>query len=200
MNTLFLKIVFMIFWVSVSVIRYPHGKRQRKNKIKENRKTPEEKILLFGATLGMGLMPVIYVFTPFLNFADYSLPIWVNILGLLLAGPSLWLFYRSHKDLGLNWSASLEVREEHTLVTDGIYQSIRHPMYTSIWLWVLVQAFLLPNLVAGWAGFVTFGILYVLRVGKEEKMMLQQFGGQYQDYMQKTGRLIPRMGKEKQVH
>jgi hypothetical protein len=29
----------------------------------------------------------------------------------------LWLFYRSHADLGTNWSITLEVREQHRLIT-----------------------------------------------------------------------------------
>jgi protein-S-isoprenylcysteine O-methyltransferase Ste14 len=105
----------------------------------------------------------------------------------------MYLFWKSHHDLGQNWSPTLEVRAEHTLITNGIYQSIRHPMYSSIWLWSLAQALLLPNYIAGFSGLISFGALYFLRVGNEEKMMLDQFGDEYQGYMQRTGRVLPKL-------
>ncbi len=49
-----------------------------------------------------------------------------------------WLFWRPHIGLGRNWSPSLQLREEHTLVTKGVYHSIRHPMFASMWLSALV--------------------------------------------------------------
>lgn len=96
--------------------------------------------------------------------------------------------------MGLNWSVSLEVRDEHTLVTNGIYSAIRHPMYAAIWLWVILQALLLNNYVVGFSGIVFFGLLYFLRVGKEEEMMIRQFGQQYKEYKTRTNRIFPKMG------
>ena len=86
----------------------------------------------------------------------------------LVFAASLWLFYRVHKELGRNWSDSLEVREQHRLVTDGLYRYVRHPMYTAFFMWALAQALLLPNWIAGPAGLVGFGMLFLFRVGREE--------------------------------
>ena len=71
---------------------------------------------------------------------------------------SLWLFWRSHADLGKNWSVSLEVRQGHQLIKHGVYRSIRHPMYASIWLWCLAQGLLLENWLAGWYALVAFAL------------------------------------------
>jgi protein-S-isoprenylcysteine O-methyltransferase Ste14 len=103
------------------------------------------------------------------------------------------MFWRSHADLGQNWSATLEVRKDHELVTQGIYRSIRHPMYASILLWGLAQALLLPNWLAGWSAFVPFTVLYIIRTPREERMMCEFFGDQYRNYMRRTGRLLPRI-------
>jgi protein-S-isoprenylcysteine O-methyltransferase Ste14 len=46
--------------------------------------------------------------------------------------------------------------------------------------------------VAGWAGLLAFGTLYFLRVANEERMMLDQFGADYQRYRERTGRLLPK--------
>jgi protein-S-isoprenylcysteine O-methyltransferase Ste14 len=50
---------------------------------------------------------------------------------------------------------------------------------------------LLPNWVAGFAGILGFGILYVGRIGQEEKLMLDTFGDDYRIYMKSTARIIP---------
>jgi protein-S-isoprenylcysteine O-methyltransferase Ste14 len=53
------------------------------------------------------------------------------------------------------------------------------------------QALLLPNWVAGFAGFVGFGTLYSGRVAREERMTLETFGDSYRAYMARTGRVFP---------
>ena len=58
-------------------------------------------------------------------------------------------------------------------------------------LWALGQAFLLSNWVAGLAGLIGFAVLFFLRVDKEERMMLENFGPQYRAYMERTKRIIP---------
>ncbi|MCG8364555.1 MAG: isoprenylcysteine carboxylmethyltransferase family protein [Pseudanabaenales cyanobacterium] len=192
METPILKIAFLIGLVFSSIIRIPHQRENKQNTIIDNRKTAQENGLLFLVFLGMFVFPIIYIFiTPWFNFANYALPGWANILGVLTFAIALWLFWRSHHDLGKNWSPTLQVREEHTLITHGVYQTIRHPMYTSIWLWSIAQGLLLTNWIAGISGVIAFGILYFVRIGNEERMMLEQFGDQYQEYIQKTKRLLP---------
>lgn len=191
MNTLTLKILFMVGFVSSYIIRIPYQRENKKNIIAYDRKTTQEKVLLFLVFIGMFILPLLYVFSPWLNFANYSLPVWANWLGVATFALALWLFWRSHHDLGKNWSPMLEVREDHTLINNGVYRTIRHPMYTSIWLWCVAQALLLPNWMAGLAGILSFGIMYILRVGNEEQMMLEQFGDEYKIYMQSTKRLVP---------
>ena len=191
MDTLTLKIIFLICFALTGVIRKPYERETKKNTIIDNRKTPQENSLLAFVFMGMIFLPIVYIVTPLFNFANYSLPVWANVLGIVAFAIALYLFWRSHHDLGKNWSPTLQVREDHTLITNGIYQTIRHPMYTSIWLWVIAQGLLLTNWIAGLSGIITFGALYILRVGNEETMMLDQFGEQYQAYRQKTKRLVP---------
>jgi protein-S-isoprenylcysteine O-methyltransferase Ste14 len=133
------------------------------------------------------------VFTPLFSFADYSIPRWVGVTGAGVLVLGNWVFWKSHKDLGRNWSPTLDIREDHKLVTRGIYQRIRHPMYLSLWLLVIAQAMILPNYVAGFAGLVPFAILHFQRVAREEKMMTEEFGGEYERYLAKTGRLFTKL-------
>ena len=103
----------------------------------------------------------------------------------------LWLFHRSHADLGTNWSITLQVRENHSLITQGVYRRIRHPMYAALFLYSIGQLLALPNWIAGPSYLVTFGILYALRVRAEERMMLEEFGAEYAAYLRRTKRLVP---------
>ena len=182
---------YILLLVAILVIRYPHEKRNAQNTINSNQKTTLEKILLFAVSLGMMFIPLLHVFFNLYSFANYTVPFFVNILGLILILPTLWLFYRSHKDLGRNWSVSLELRKRHTIVDSGVYTYVRHPMYSAIWLWCLVQALLLNNYIAGLSGLLSFAVLYFLRVKKEEAMMIAEFGQKYRKYMKKTKRIIP---------
>ena len=195
MDVRWAEFIFLIFIAATFIIRWPYVRLIRKNQIVDDRKTTLEKYLLFGAWLGMMFLPTVYILTPFLDTANYNIPPALNILGLILLITTAWLFYMSHRDLGTNWSVTLEVRQDHILITDGIYEKIRHPMYTSIWLWVIAQALILNNYIAGLSGIVFFGLLYFLRVKKEEQMMIKQFGAQYIEYMWKTNRLFPKIKK-----
>ena len=105
---------------------------------------------------------------------------------------ALLLLWRSHADLGRNWSAILRIRPEHTLVTDGVYRHIRHPMYAAHWLRGIAPALLLQNWIAGLSMLVFFVPIYLVRVPRVEKMMLENFEEEYHEYMNRTGRVIPR--------
>jgi protein-S-isoprenylcysteine O-methyltransferase Ste14 len=141
---------------------------------------------------GVLLLPLIYLFTSWLAFADYRLPAAALVCGALLMVAALWLFWRSHADLGQNWSQTLELRKGHQLITGGVYRSIRHPMYASIWLWCVAQGLLLQNWLAGWYALLAFALMYFIRTPREEEMMREFFGEEYVAYVARTGRVWPR--------
>jgi len=134
---------------------------------------------------------LIYLITgqpKFANYAFHPIQAWLGTLVLIAA---MALLYQTHRDLGRAWSMTLEIRDQHALITHGIYQRLRHPMYSAFWLWAISQALLLPNWIAGLAGIVGFGTLFFARVGHEEKMMLETFGDEYRAYMARTYRVFP---------
>jgi protein-S-isoprenylcysteine O-methyltransferase Ste14 len=186
-----MKIVWCLGVVGWFVIRYPHARRSRRTIKARIVNRNVERLLLSISSCGLGILPALYVFTPLLKFADYPPQPWQPWVGAAIFGFALWMFHRTHSDLGRNWSVTLEVREKHVLVTEGIYTRVRHPMYLAFWLWAVAQLVLLPNWVAGPAGILGFGTLYLVRVSREEAMMLQTFGDEYRAYMKRTARLIP---------
>jgi protein-S-isoprenylcysteine O-methyltransferase Ste14 len=143
--------------------------------------------------VGTYLLPALQFATPLLDGFDYRQPAGVTSIGLFVLLAAMLLFWRSHSDLGRFWSASLEIRREHRLVTTGVYSRIRHPMYAALWLFVLAQAALLSNFIAAPAGLIGFGLLYLLRIDREEAMMAKVFGPDWKAYAERTGRLVPRL-------
>ena len=125
-------------------------------------------------------------------FADYPLRPTPRFSRACFASRSgLWLFARSHADLGTNWSISLEVRQNHQLVTDGIYRHIRHPMYLALLVYSVGQVLVVPNWIAGPSYSVAMVLLVAFRLGREERMMREEFGEGYDAYMRRTKRLVP---------
>lgn len=187
-NLVYLAGFVVFYWTRHVFINHTKGEKKI-----VRRMDGQEKALLMGMAPGTLFLPLLHLFTPVLKFADYRLPPVVPWIGAVMMVISLRLFWRSHADLGKNWSVSLEVREGHQLVTQGVYRSVRHPMYTAIWLWAVAQGMLLENWLAGWSVVPAFAAMYFLRTPREEQLMCEQFGDQYREYMRRTGRLLPRL-------
>ena len=185
------EIVWVFGVVAWYVIRYPFERRAKRSRVVSDRRSPSDIAGLAAALLGLAILPGFYVATGIPKTADYPASAWAIALGSIVFATALWVFRRSHKELGRNWSITLEIRERHKLVCTGPYAVIRHPMYTSFMLMGLGQAFLLSNWVAGAAGLIGFAVLFFLRVDKEERMMLENFGPEYRAYMERTKRIIP---------
>jgi len=173
------------------IIRYPFERRAKKVGVSRSLFDRRESALLALAVIGLFVIPVIYALTGFPRAFDRPFIPAIAWLGIGPMAAALWLFRRSHADLGRNWSISLQVRDQHALVKSGVYRLIRHPMYSSFFLLGVAQLLLLANWFAGLAGVIGAGILYAFRVGREEQMMLESFGDEYRSYMAHTRRIIP---------
>ena len=99
--------------------------------------------------------------------------------------------FTPNSEFGPYWSITLELREEHRLVTEGIYRRVRHPMYSALVLYGVGHALVIPNWIAGPSNVVAFAILFSLRVHAEEQMMSEAFGDEYAAYAARTKRLVP---------
>ena len=191
MSPWFGRVEFLLGLVAMVAIRAPYARRCAKLSVVERQKGRRETTLLGLMWIATTILPLISIATPILSFADYRLRGINFSLGTVCLISGLWLFYRAHADLGDNWSISLEIRAQHKLVDHGVYKRVRHPMYTSIFLLAIAQAFLVPNWVAGPFCLLAFILMFAVRVGAEERMMMKQFGDDYALYMQRTKRLAP---------
>src|SRR5712691_2781068 len=154
-------LVYLVGLIVYIAIRGVFGGRTKRNQKVISRVDTRDRALVGAVLVGSMVLPALYLFTPWLGFADYRLPpflLWCGAAVMLMA---LWLFWRAHVDLGLNWSITLEIRQDHELIVHGVYRRIRHPMYAAILLFAVAQGLLLQNWLAGWAGLVTVAMLYL---------------------------------------
>lgn len=172
------------------VLRSPKYRKSSKSKLETKYKNKLDRIFVIVQLVGMIVIPIVYLSAGMLDFADYRLPVWVGLLGSVILAFSMWLLWKAQIDLGKNWSPKLRIKEEHYLVTEGVYRYMRHPMYNAHWLLGIAQLFLLQNWIVGPATLLTFLPFYIYRVPREEMMMLEQFGDNYRLYMKKTGRIV----------
>ncbi|MFC2044292.1 protein-S-isoprenylcysteine O-methyltransferase [Chloroflexota bacterium] len=194
LNTLF-EIYYLICFILGSFIRVWYGrkyKQDRKAILHEEGLAYTVLASLWGVAI---LLPIVYMFTGWPSFADYNLPSWTGWFGIAIFAVALWLLWRSHAGLGQNWRMTTELRENHTLYTGGIFQYIRHPMYSAHWLWGIAQVLLINNWIVGFASLVIIIPIYLLRVRREERMMIEKFGEEYLIYMSCTGRIFPRISR-----
>ncbi len=180
--------------VYLLAINTPARIRRKRAGRAEQRLNPVDVGLDITAAIFWQVMPFIVYFTDWLAFADYTLPRWAGWVGVGMVAASLLLFWRAYADLGRNWSPTLEIAQDHQLVTGGVYGRIRHPVYAAMWLWALANPLMLWNWVAGFGLLVVFAVLYVRRVPREEAMMRDHFGDAYREYAARTPALLPRLG------
>ncbi len=190
MNPWYAKVVVLVATILLIVIRAPHGQRSRSVAIARSAVGPMEIALLVLAWVGF-FVPIVWITSAVFAFAEVELRLAPLLVGTALYTLGLWLFWRSHADLGTNWSTTLQVRCDHTLVTRGVYRSIRHPMYTALLLFSLGQAVTTPNWLAGPSYLVVMALLVALRIGPEEQLMRETFGSDYGEYAARTKRLLP---------
>ena len=161
------------------------------------RKSRAERLVMAAVVAGIWLLPAVHILTGWLRPVDYSLPSWVAFPAIGVFALSLLLRWHGQTKLGLAWSPTVELADQHGLVTDGIYARIRHPIYASLILWAVAQPVLIQNLLAGWGGPIAVAMVWLIRVPAEERMMLERFGEEYEAYVRRTGRALPRIWRRR---
>jgi len=146
-------------------------------------------LCLWISTFGYLLFPAAVQWT------TMPLPNWLRWFGVVTGSLCSLLMYWTLSSLGKNLTDTVVTRAEATLVTHGPYRWVRHPFYVTAALLMASVTLLTANWLIGLSSIVVLGLLAV-RTPKEERMLIERFGQQYRDYMAKTGRFIPRVGRK----
>ena len=125
-------------------------------------------------------------------WASMPLPGWLRWSGVGVCATSAVLLTWTFRRLGKNLTDTVVTRRDHTLVTHGPYQWVRHPFYDAVALFLLG----ISLTAASWFLLLigTLGVtLLVIRTGREEARLVARFGERYREYMARTGRFLPRL-------
>ena len=193
---LLFKLLFVAIYIVFLIVRLP-------NRVKSARAEPERRQeldswasrMLIVAILGyFGAIALYMLYPQSISWAFIAMPAWLRWLGAIVACLSVALVGWTHRELGRQYAAELAIQKEHTLVTTGPYARTRHPMYTALNAFSFSMALITSNLLV-----IIFAVLVVLPfpwiVGAEEQMLLETFGDESQEYMERTGRFFPRFGE-----
>lgn len=135
---------------------------------------------------------IVYLINPrWMAWSSFSLPNWLAWVGVLLGAAGAGLLLWSHRALGVNFFGGVKLRKGHQLVTAGPYRWARHPMYTAFLLLGLAWTLLAGNWLIGGCWLAASLLVMATRVGEEERMMLKEFGKEYEAYRQGTSRYFP---------
>lgn len=189
-----------IVWVeglmAALFVRLPYELAKRRRPVVHSRADALDATLLVLFVVLLIGPPAVALNSTWFAFADWPhqtpLPLAIGTALMLFA---LWMLVRVHAALGDTWSRSLRIREGQPLVTDGIYARLRHPMYAAGLLVGLAQLALLDNWVAGMGGLLAMAGIVIIRVPREEAMMIEWYGEAYCAYRRRTGAILPWFGR-----
>ena len=124
---------------------------------------------------------------------------WIAKAVILAAGVVMVVIRAPHgrRSRGVKVARSWKGRREVALLTlawTGFIVPliwVVSPVFSFAEYYSIGQALVVPNWVVGPSYLVAFGILFALRIGAEERMMLETFGDEYAEYMTKTKLLVP---------
>jgi protein-S-isoprenylcysteine O-methyltransferase Ste14 len=192
------KIILITVYSLFSIIRIEYYRRTKK----AGYKTVIQERKIYPIWLSIFICYTVFTFFIYilipqaLAWAKLELPLWVRLFGAFLAIVSLLWFIWIHRSLGNNLSVRIKIKEAQELVTNGPYRWIRHPMYTTFFLLHTSVFFLTANWFIGITWLFGLTVIILLRVRREEAMLLDKFGGEYGTYMNNTGRFIPTFKKK----
>lgn len=139
------------------------------------------------------LSAFVYILAPsWLAWAALPLSPALRWFGVGIGLGSVLLLFWVHRTLGRNFAAPGIIQARQTLITTGPYHWVRHPMYTTFFTISVTVALVAAN----WMIIIMcllFGILLPSIMQTEEQTLLEKFGEEYREYMQRTGRVLPRL-------
>lgn len=156
----------------------------------------EGKPLFLAIRLGalpMLISMIVYLANPrLMQWSALPLSDSVRWAGVVLGVATIAFLFWTLRSLGTNLTDTVVTRQNHTLVMHGPYRWIRHPFYDCLLLLSISLGLIAANWFIPVSGIYVFTMLAV-RMPIEERKLVERFGDSYRDYMQTTGRFLPRL-------
>ncbi len=192
------RLIFLAAFLVMTIIRVYYQSKISRDTARFNFKEGAVS-LIFGGTAA--IVTIVFgaeylIFPGAFAFA-YALPFpeivrWIGVVMLVIG---LVVLGTAHYHLGLSFSSFVGSKDKHTLVQSGPYRRIRHPIYLAFILSYLGGGLVAGNWVLAFIPVTCYAVMISIRMPKEEQILTELFGQEYTAYMQRTGRLLPRIGR-----
>jgi protein-S-isoprenylcysteine O-methyltransferase Ste14 len=143
--------------------------------------------LSFGLVWALHRTPL---FSPFID-SQYVLNIVFQVLAVVLAAGSVWMANSAIRELGKQWSLQARLIEGHKLVTGGVYQIVRHPIYTAMLGKLLATGIIISHWLVVLIAVAIFIIGTLIRTRSEEKLLRDAFGKEYEEWAARVPGFVP---------
>ena len=104
---------------------------------------------------------------------------------------SAWLAVAAIRELGQQWSLQARVLDNHKLITSGVYDLVRHPIYTAMLGMLIATGLVISHWIVLGAAILIFLAGTEVRTRLEEKLLAEAFGEQFEEWRSRVPKLIP---------
>lgn len=201
----FFRIAFFVIFFSFAFVMTAFTKKAKARKEDAARRVKlhnehEVPLLLrlrqiFGIPFYLGVL--VWAFAPgYMEWSAVAFPVWARWTGLVLGLISILLNAWSHRTLsrrlGEDFDPALRLLKVPSLVKEGPYARMRHPIYLAFLLMQISVLLLTANWLIGLCGIAIILSVIAIRVPEEEKILMEQFGDEYGSYRKRTGSMFPK--------
>ncbi|CAN5664720.1 hypothetical protein BH11BAC1_BH11BAC1_00120 [soil metagenome] len=177
----------VIFLATICTILFATQPRLSIAEAKEKKSTDRNTIWLILIGSGVGQITSLIEWA---YFSDKIIIGWTIIGASLLIVGTFFRLYAIHV-LGKYFSSTVQIKEEHKVISIGPYKYLRHPSYTGAYIAMVGSAVFLHSII----GILIFGIgmlfVYRLRINTEEETLTNQFKQEYLNYSKHTYKMFP---------
>jgi protein-S-isoprenylcysteine O-methyltransferase Ste14 len=128
-------------------------------------------------------------------FISYIIPFWdtiiISYIGFILYLTGALLVLVARVQLGRFGTGELITEEDHQLFTEGVYKYIRNPMYSGGLTATIGFCLVFRSIITLIIMFIYTFVIYRMRIIEEERLLLEKFGKEFEEYKMRTKRLFP---------
>ncbi len=145
-------------------------------------------LLLHPFILAIIFYEQIFLTSVFLPSLDNTIISYIGITIYIVGG---LVVLRSRIQLGRYGDGTTKLKNDHQLLTEGLYSHIRHPLYSGALLGRIGLGLSFRGYIATILFVLVNFIVFRKRMEIEEKSLISKFGADYEEYMKQTKRLFP---------
>jgi len=182
----YLALLFVYIWGAIEIFRQIKQSRQKQGQTNADKGS----LLLIYAAIFIGYgIGIPFAFLTF-GRITWGEP-YPAILGLAVIVAGVSIRFIAMRTLSRHFTYAVSIQEQHELIEQGLYRSIRHPAYLGELMVFLGIGLAFANWISLVILLVCPFIAFHIRMNVEEKVLLDHFAARYTEYRKRTWRLVP---------